>query len=90
MPNYEIKQMSAERLKVKRDHSNERPAGRTAELIGHVDWQEAEICALKDSLYDAIKIIKMFRFEPTHCEDGYLYDYVIEEVDEFLETQTQA
>lgn len=44
---YKPAPMSKRRLKIKRDHSRFNPHGRTAELMGHIDYQAKTISKLR-------------------------------------------
>ena len=39
--------MSKERLEEKRKHAVENPSGRTAELMGHIDWLQEKLDKLE-------------------------------------------
>lgn len=52
------KRMSDERLAVKRKHSRLRPNGRTAEMMRHIEWQEAQNADLRDALSDLLTDIE--------------------------------
>jgi hypothetical protein len=50
---YNIGKLSQERLTEKRDHATRHPDGRTAELVGHIDYQEQKIALLEEALEDS-------------------------------------